>query len=1240
MATQLIRSKGGLRLEFRVSTRGKPRIRQAYPIPDFPDANSSMLALALETVIQTGRKGIRVTSTPDVLPGGADAAWSLFHAAYQGTAPATLSYEEIQVQAPKVNLLIDPALPKATHKFYLQRVEAGKTYTYSEASIATPDDALAPLSLEGILADDMITASEKAAFKSYYDAILAEQAGYDAQADQWLVSRTAYDSAITALTTAVTALSPAYTNLAVDTSTGGAGSGATLLALFRAVYDARTALLAAISAAQGNGAGDPFADDKLTPAEKYTVKRWYDDIVDEQAGLDSAADTAGVSRTAYDTAVTNLITAMNGLTGTGGWDSGTHDWTNYTTTYSLGVGGGATLRSKYTAVYSARTALRNAVLQASLASNAATDTFRPLRTWDFSDRDPMGWVPGSITVAAAASPSDKTARKWTTTTSGVLGKFTGEPNLTDASSGSPVAVAFSFAGKDCYILQARVRLVSGTWAGKAYYSTDGTTFTQNCSIAAPTTGAWQIVTWDLRNCSSTIANQAVVKGFALELAGSGTSVIEVDYVSVGIYGHGSAAEYDLALQAAVSDLLARGNVTTFANLIVGNVTNLFPNPNSEVLPVSAGGTLPDSAIGAVGIPNSYTGNQYAGARCREISSTTAVTVTPRYSGTAGDVYYFEAQIAGYSPGTPTVTLRPYNSSGGALTTQTLTGATGSYALKAAQFTLPAGTYSFDLAFHNAGGDGVAKALFDNIILRKAADGQLLVPGTVQAKHVVAGAIQTYQLSVGPMLQFRANSGGLALVGRPDGSLTRATSSELTGPPALPPENSADPAVYMDDSRSYPSGDVKTFEAQWGGTTEDRGIVLNMGTAFATSGQTGLLVIWSGTSLKVCGCTGIGKYPTNTTKTALTNGTATVPTTSSADDKLTVIYYNALVPPASGGTANIRLRVLINGVSVLTMTDSDLGSYGGASQGGYAGVYLAGNVRMFMPRFGRGFVTIQDGVITADKIAAGAIIAEKIAAGAIIAEKLSAGVIQTSDYAEDGSGNPTAGAKIFNNTTAGGVGGKFGPNGLQVGNAIMNQASLRVNRVHNADFSDYFLARYVTTDYQMPFAWTTNPTDYSMSWSTADGSSTPYGSAIGARVTAAPSTTQTKGVAIRQVFDIPNVPPSTVFQAHLKWKLGLVKEHADITACSYRVKTYLYAPDGTSYLIDDTTISTADTGYGSGVTWTSKDYNIDTYLQAKGAGRWTLLFDSTSFGNGLSATNGSASTSRWVTGHIGRVELMT
>ena len=74
MATILVKNRGGLRLKFEVSTRSKPRIRQAYPIPDFPDATTSLLSLALETVVQTGRKGIRVVSTPDILPGGLRAA--------------------------------------------------------------------------------------------------------------------------------------------------------------------------------------------------------------------------------------------------------------------------------------------------------------------------------------------------------------------------------------------------------------------------------------------------------------------------------------------------------------------------------------------------------------------------------------------------------------------------------------------------------------------------------------------------------------------------------------------------------------------------------------------------------------------------------------------------------------------------------------------------------------------------------------------------------------------------------------------------------------------------------------------------------------------------------------------------------------------------------------------------------------------------------------------------------------
>lgn len=351
MATILVKNKGGLRLKFETSTRSKPRIRQAYPIPDFPDATTSLLSLALETVIQTGRKGIRVVSTPDILPGGADAVWKLFHAAYQGTLPDPLAYEEIPVQAPKINLLVDPALPKATHKFYLQREEGGKVYTYTETSIATPDDAVAPLSLEGILADDLITASEKTAFKGYYDAIIADQTILDAQADSAGSSRTAYDAAITALTAAVSAISPAYTNLVVDSPVS---TGASLLALFRTVYSTRDALRVDIARLEGS-------DSYLTPTKKRDVKAQWTRIKLEQATLDTAADVAGISRTTYDTAITTLYTYLDGLTDVGGaaggaWTGSTSagDWASYSV--ACGVTG-TTLRADLAAVYSARDAL-------------------------------------------------------------------------------------------------------------------------------------------------------------------------------------------------------------------------------------------------------------------------------------------------------------------------------------------------------------------------------------------------------------------------------------------------------------------------------------------------------------------------------------------------------------------------------------------------------------------------------------------------------------------------------------------------------------------------------------------------------------------------------------------------------------------------------------------------------------------------------------------------------------------
>lgn len=72
-------------------------------------------------------------------------------------------------------------------------------------------------------------------------------------------------------------------------------------------------------------------------------------------------------------------------------------------------------------------------------------------------------------------------------------------------------------------------------------------------------------------------------------------------------------------------------------------------------------------------------------------------------------------------------------------------------------------------------------------------------------------------------------------------------------------------------------------------------------------------------------------------------------------------------------------------------------------------------------------------VTAGKLAADAVTAGTIAAGAVTADALAANAIQTTNYAEDASGNPTAGAKL--DTT--GVAAKFAPGNFQVGKTLFN-----------------------------------------------------------------------------------------------------------------------------------------------------------------------------------------------------------
>jgi hypothetical protein len=361
MSTKLVITKDGIRLECTVDKRPRPNPRGAWPLPNFPDPlGGSLLTLVLERIQQTGRMGIRVTAT--ALPGGASAVWTLLHHAYQGSAPAEPAWDETLVQAPAFTLLLDAPLPRAMHVFRLRRVEAGQTTLYDPATIATPEDAQAPLTLEGILADDLVAAgAEKLAFKGdYYDPLLAEQASLDALATLWLVNHGPYDTALAAVVASVATWNPAYTVTASDTALA-AGAGATLLALFRAAWSARDALKAATQTAISAGTGDLWSDDALTAAEKITVAQMRTDILAEQGGvngLDAQATKAGIvtEKTAYDNAIAALETWLNSLTSADGWNSSTHVWKT-TNTLNLGAGGGAAGRSRFANITAARTAL-------------------------------------------------------------------------------------------------------------------------------------------------------------------------------------------------------------------------------------------------------------------------------------------------------------------------------------------------------------------------------------------------------------------------------------------------------------------------------------------------------------------------------------------------------------------------------------------------------------------------------------------------------------------------------------------------------------------------------------------------------------------------------------------------------------------------------------------------------------------------------------------------------------------
>lgn len=144
MATALEYGKTGLKIVTNTASRPSPRLQALYPIPPIPIDKAALIDLALEPVAETGRWGIRITSRGTSLPSGG--TWTLLHAAYQGSAPATIQWDEIPINGAAINLLLDQPLSSATHRFKLRCEAQGKADLYPEASIQTPGP-VAPLSV-------------------------------------------------------------------------------------------------------------------------------------------------------------------------------------------------------------------------------------------------------------------------------------------------------------------------------------------------------------------------------------------------------------------------------------------------------------------------------------------------------------------------------------------------------------------------------------------------------------------------------------------------------------------------------------------------------------------------------------------------------------------------------------------------------------------------------------------------------------------------------------------------------------------------------------------------------------------------------------------------------------------------------------------------------------------------------------------------------------------------------------
>lgn len=272
---------------------------------------------------------------------------------------------------------------------------------------------------------------------------------------------------------------------------------------------------------------------------------------------------------------------------------------------------------------------------------------------------------------------------------------------------------------------------------------------------------------------------------------------------------------------------------------------------------------------------------------------------------------------------------------------------------------------------------------------------------VVAGKIAALAVRARELAVGAQFQYRATAGGTPLVLNTDGTLSRPSTGL----------NPTDARWVADDANTYGASEpvVQASARFRNASSWQYGVALGLGSPWATSGQAGLL--WwrpNGTTLQLYPVAGVGNFGTPAAYSV---------TAPSGDERLTIIRNNVL--PAD----NVRLRVYANGALIASFTDAQLTSAFGAAWAGAQGGATA--------------LMLSDSVTTVSEIVAGPG-RTLITDGSVRTRHLAADTLQTTNYAEDGSGNPTAGAKL----DAYGTAVKIAPDGLKVGQYLFKDAWFR------------------------------------------------------------------------------------------------------------------------------------------------------------------------------------------------------